>query len=49
MTKVRETGLVGVPLSTPVLVLKLNPAGSVPLRIASTYGEVPPVALTVCE
>ncbi len=35
---------VGVPLITPVVALRLRPAGSVPLLSDQLYGVVPPVA-----
>jgi hypothetical protein len=41
--------VVGVPVMAPVLALSVKPAGSVPAEIAKEYGEVPPVALAVCE
>ena len=40
--------VVGVPLSTPA-VESVSPAGNVPLVTANEYGEVPPVALKLCE
>jgi hypothetical protein len=41
MVKVCEVVLVGVPVTSPVLVLRLKPAGSEPLLKACTYGAVP--------
>jgi hypothetical protein len=38
--------VVGVPLTAPVLVLKLIPVGSVPPLSANVYGTVPPAAVT---
>lgn len=37
---------VGMPLTWPVVALKLTPAGSVPPLIANVYGTVPPLAVT---
>ena len=42
------TGAVGVPLIWPVVVLKVSPAGSVPIN-CQVYGTVPPEAATVTE
>lgn len=38
---------VGVPVMAPVLLFKLNPAGSVPAMIAQVYGLVPPDSVSV--
>jgi hypothetical protein len=43
---VAASGTVGVPLTAPVLVLKLSPVGSVPPLNANVYGSVPPLAVT---
>jgi hypothetical protein len=44
------TEVVGVPLSTPVVLFKVNPAGRDPEVTANVYGvAVLPVAETVCE
>jgi hypothetical protein len=37
---------VGVPLTSPFVVLKLMPVGSVPPESANAYGTVPPLAVT---
>ena len=44
--KVCEVVLVGVPLSTPVL-LSVRPVGSEPLATLQVYGLVPPLAVSV--
>ena len=38
---------VGVPEITPVLLLRLNPAGSVPEVMLHVHGSVPPASLNV--
>jgi hypothetical protein len=38
---------VGVPLITPVLLLRVNPAGSVPAVTVQVYGPVPPDSFKV--
>jgi hypothetical protein len=36
---------VGVPVTAPVEVFRVRPAGKVPLPIENVYGEVPPVTV----
>ena len=43
---VAASAVVGVPLTAPVLVLKLIPVGSVAPLNANAYGSVPPLAVT---
>jgi hypothetical protein len=43
------TAVVGLPEITPVLVFRVNPAGSVPALTLHVYGEVPPIAVSVYE
>lgn len=40
---------VGVPLTTPVLPFRVNPAGAAPEVIDHVYGVVPPLATIVLE
>lgn len=47
VTELLPAGPVGVPVIAPVLVLKLNPVGSVPTVMAYVYGLVPPDSLSV--
>jgi hypothetical protein len=49
MVKVRLAELVGVPVTAPVVELRLKPTGSVPLLTPYTYGEAPPEAATLDE
>ena len=42
--KLNEPAAVGVPETTPVVALRLNPAGSAPELMLQLYGVVPPVA-----
>src|SRR3972149_5178524 len=46
--KLLVAAVVGVPLITPVDVLRLNPAGRLPVAILQTYGVLPPAATSVC-
>ena len=46
--KLLVPAIVGVPLITPVDVLRLNPAGRLPVAILQTYGVLPPAATSVC-
>src|SRR5579872_4248472 len=45
--KLEVPAAVGVPLSCPA-VLRANPAGNVPLVTDHWYGDVPPLAVSVC-
>ena len=45
--KLYVLAVVGVPLITPVLLLRLNPAGKLPDTTDQLYGVVPPVACRV--
>jgi hypothetical protein len=47
--KLDVPGAVGVPEITPVVVLKLRPAGRDPLATLHFKGAVPPVAVSVAE
>ena len=49
MVKVAAAVLVGVPVTAPVLVFKLKPAGRLPLVTAYTYGEAPAPAAALDE
>src|ERR1039458_4934099 len=42
---VKVPGAVGVPVTAPVEVFRVRPAGNVPLPIENVYGEVPPVTV----
>ena len=46
--KLKLPAAVGVPERTPLLV-KVTPAGSAPVVTAYVYGDVPPLAVIVCE
>jgi hypothetical protein len=41
---VKVPAVVGVPVTAPVAVLSVNPAGSVPSEIDHVYGALPPKA-----
>ena len=45
--KLLVPAVVGVPLITPVALLRVNPAGSVPTVILHIYGVLPPLAISV--
>ena len=45
--KLNVLATVGVPLITPVLLLRLNPAGKLPDTTDQLYGVAPPVACSV--
>jgi hypothetical protein len=47
VTEMLPKGPVGMPVSAPVLLFKLNPAGSVPEVMVHVYGLVPPDTLNV--
>jgi len=47
VTEMLPKGPVGVPVIAPLLVLRLSPAGSVPVVIAHVYGLVPPDTISV--
>lgn len=47
VTELLPEGPVGMPVTAPVPVLKLNPVGSVPAVMAQLYGLVPPDSLSV--
>ena len=49
MVKVAAVVLVGVPVTAPVPVFNVKPAGSVPLVTAYTYGEAPAPAAALEE
>src|SRR2546422_284048 len=51
MVKVEVAAAVGVPLSTPVVLLRAKPAGRLPLpnTTIQAYGVLPPVAVKVNE
>jgi hypothetical protein len=45
--KLEVPAVVGVPLITPVLAVRLKPAGKVPVAIDQLKGVLPPVAANV--
>ena len=45
VTSVRGVAVMGVPLTMPVVVSRLSPAGNVPDVMLYVYGVVPPVTL----
>jgi hypothetical protein len=47
--KVELPAAVGVPEITPVLALRVNPAGKLPVLTLQVYGATPPLAANVCE
>ncbi len=47
--KLEGPALVGLPEITPVLALRVNPAGRLPELMLQVYGASPPAAASVCE
>ena len=49
MVKLAVPPAVGVPVIAPVVLFSERPSGSEPAETVYVYGDVPPLAETVCE
>jgi len=47
--KLAAVPVVGVPVIVPVVAFSVRPAGKEPTETLKVYGDVPPLAVTVCE